>query len=286
MDKEFISHISTRLHTSITSIHSVTGGDISSAFKIITPNKNYFLKTNSASNALHMFESEAGALETIANTNAMSTPDVIDYSTFQNTSYLLLEYIEGKSPTQKNFKILGEQLAELHQNTNSYFGLKQDNFIGSLKQFNKPSDSWNAFYVNERLYPQLQLALQNQLLLECECPSKSQISDKLEPFFLNIKPSLLHGDLWSGNYLISTDGIPYLIDPAMYFGHHEVDIAMTKLFGGFSEDFYDAYHKIIPADKFTSNRIDIYQLYYLLIHLNLFGKSYRTSVINLLNKYF
>ncbi|MCR8668559.1 fructosamine kinase family protein [Aestuariibaculum sp. M13] len=286
MTEDFIAHISKQIKAPIESIHSVSGGDISSAYKIITSGQSYFLKTNTISNALQMFQTEAEALKTIANTNTISTPKVLDYSQFKNTSFLLLEFIDSKSPDSEDFKTLGRQLAELHKNTNAYFGLQQDDFIGSLIQYNKPTDSWNSFYVNERLYPQLQLAIQRQLLLESECPSKGQMLNKLNPLFQNIKPSLLHGDLWSGNYLIATNGKPYLIDPAMYFGDSEVDIAMTKLFGGFSEDFYKAYHNMIPEDEFTSNRIEVYQLYYLLIHLNLFGKSYYSSVINLLKKYF
>ncbi|MBD0825104.1 fructosamine kinase family protein [Aestuariibaculum marinum] len=149
MTEEFIFHISTVINEYIESIHAVSGGDISSAYKIITSNQSYFLKTNTASNALHMFQNEAEALETIAKTNTIATPNIIDCSTFENTSYLLLEFIESKSPSVEDFKTLGKQLAALHQNTNSYFGLQQDNFIGSLSQSNTPTDSWNTFYVNE-----------------------------------------------------------------------------------------------------------------------------------------
>ncbi|MBR9756542.1 MAG: fructosamine kinase family protein [Algicola sp.] len=286
MNDAFFKHIENSLSAKINSITSVSGGDISSAFKIITLNQSYFLKINTASNALNMFQTEAEALKTIANTNTIATPKVIDCSKFENISFLLLEFIESRSPSSKDFKTLGKQLATLHQKTNAYFGLQKDNFIGSLIQANKPTDSWNTFYVNKRLLPQLQLTIQNDLLLESDCPSKEQMLDKLHPYFKNIKPSLLHGDLWGGNYLISTNGIPFLIDPAMYFGHSEMDIAMTKLFGGFSENFYKAYHNSIPIDQFTSTRIEIYQLYYLLVHLNLFGSSYRNSVKTILNKHF
>ncbi|WMI64523.1 fructosamine kinase family protein [Aestuariibaculum sp. YM273] len=286
MTEKFVFHISTVINEYIESIHAVSGGDISSAHKFVTSNQSYFLKTNTAPNALHMFQTEAEALETIAKTNTIATPNVIDCSTFENTSYLLLEFIESKSPSSEDFKTLGKRLAALHQNTNSFFGLQQDNFIGSFNQSNTPTDSWNTFYVNERLFPQLQLSIKKQQLSASDCPSKEQILNNLKPLFQNITPSLLHGDLWSGNYLISENDTPFLIDPAMYFGHSEVDIAMTKLFGGFSEDFYKAYHDSIPADEFTFSRIEIYQLYYLLIHLNLFGKSYYPSVINLLKKYF
>ncbi|RSK39315.1 fructosamine kinase family protein [Mangrovimonas spongiae] len=286
MNEAFLKHIENSLSAKIKSMTSVSGGDISSAFKIITSDQSYFLKTNTASNTLNMFQTEAEALKTIAHTNTIATPKVLDYSKFENISYLLLEFIESKSPSSKDFKTLGKQLATLHQKTNSYFGLQKDNFIGSLKQPNKPTNSWNTFYVNKRLLPQLQLAQKNGLISKNECPPINIMLENFHPLFQNIKPSLLHGDLWGGNYLISKNGTPFLIDPAIYFGHSEVDIAMTKLFGGFSENFYNAYHDSIPTDEFTSNRIEIYQLYYLLIHLNLFGRSYYNSVITILKKYF
>ncbi|WP_338731003.1 fructosamine kinase family protein [Mangrovimonas cancribranchiae] len=286
MEQAFFKHIENKLSAKINSITSVSGGDISSAFRIITSDQSFFLKTNTVLNALNMFQTEAEALKTIANTNTISTPKVIDCSKFENISFLLMEFIESKSPSSKDFKTLGKQLAQLHQNTNPYFGLEQDNFIGSLKQSNKPTNSWNLFYVNERLFPQLQLAIQNQLLIESECPSKEQMLNKLEPIFQNIKPSLLHGDLWNGNILISENGSPYLIDPAIYYGDREVDMAMTKLFGGFSNSFYDAYYTIHPITENSAIKTEIYQLYYLLVHLNLFGRSYYNAVITILKKYF
>jgi fructosamine-3-kinase len=197
-----------------------------------------------------------------------------------------MEFIESKSPSNLDFKTLGSKLAELHQNTSDVFGLNKDNFIGSLFQSNKPNSSWVDFYLKERLLSQLQLAKQNHLLSEKECPSEKMISEKLENLFLNVKPSLLHGDLWSGNYLIAKDGTPFLIDPATYYGHSEVDIAMTKLFGGFGDDFYNAYYRNNTTDSKTASRIEIYQLYYLLVHLNLFGKSYYNSVHSILKRHF
>ena len=286
METTFKKHISSLLNVPVNNIQSVSGGDISKAYKIDTPNNSYFLKTNSGANAFKMFQAESYGLQLIKDTNTLKTPKVLVCDTFQNTSILLMEFIESKSPSNDDYEKLGLKLAELHQYTSEYFGLHLDNFIGSLPQSNKPHKNWVNFYANERMLPQLKLAKQKGLLSDNECPSAKRIEDSLNHLFETIKPSLLHGDLWNGNYLISIDGEPYLIDPAIYYGHHEVDIAMSKLFGGFGEGFYKAYHSILPYDLKTTARIDIYQLYYLLVHLNLFGRSYYGSVVSILKKHF
>jgi fructosamine-3-kinase len=286
MDATFQNHISSLLNEDILKVIPISGGDISKCFKIQTQKNSYFIKANRSQNALTMFQAEAFSLDLIRNTNTIKTPEVLFCDTFQEYSFLILEYIESKSPSSLDFENLGIKLAELNQNTSDTFGLKQDNFIGSLFQSNKTSSSWFEFYTNQRLLPQLQLAKQKGLLSNNECPSEKIISEKLESLFLDVKPSLLHGDLWSGNYLISKDGTPYLIDPAIYYGHYEVDMAMSKLFGGFGESFYRAHSKYFPVTQKTSSRIEIYQLYYLMVHLNLFGKSYYDSVKSILKKNF
>lgn len=286
MNTAFQNHISNLLKEPIKRVQPVSGGDISQTHKITTTKNNYFLKTNKTVNAFSMFKAEALGLKYINNTKTIKTPKVLCHDTYQNTSFLLMEFIDSKPPTHNDFINLGLKLAELHKNTSETFGFEHHNFIGNLNQSNKTNKAWVMFYTNERLIPQLQLAKQSGLLSANECPSKDIITQNLEELFYNIKPSLLHGDLWSGNYLISTEGIPYLIDPAIYYGHHEVDIAMTKLFGGFGDSFYNAYQSIFPKDINTKARIEIYQLYYLLVHLNLFGRSYYSSVVSILKKYF
>ncbi len=286
MNAGFKTYLSDLLNESIEHISSVSGGDISLAYKISTANSDYFLKINNAPDALTMFQTEVYGLQTIAKTYTIKTPEVTAYDMFEDSAFLLLEFIESKSPTSEDFGLLGTQLAHLHQCTSERFGLDNDNFIGRLPQPNSHHKTWTDFYTCERLQPQLELAKQKGLLQESECPSTELIKNRLQPLFKNIKPSLLHGDLWSGNYLISKDGEPYLIDPAMYYGHNEVDIAMSKLFGGFSESFYEAYGPILPPDEHTSARIEIYQLYYLLVHLNMFGRSYYRSVSSILKRHF
>lgn len=279
------AYISEYLKASIINFSSVSGGDISKAFSIETTHSKYFLKTNTL-DKLKMFEVEADGLQAIANTKTIATPKVYHIGTFNSSSFILMEWIESKPASNQDFETLGKQLAQLHNTDANDFGFENNNFIGSLFQSNKKHTSWTHFYIEERLQPQLDLAKSSGLLNADEIPTTLTMQEVLQPLFQDIKPSLLHGDLWSGNYLISSNGTPYLIDPATYYGHSEVDIAMTKLFGGFSNEFYNAYFKIIPPDHYTNQRIQIYQLYYLLVHLNLFGRSYYGSVASILKTFF
>ena len=284
--QDFLEYISSILGLKIRDFQSVSGGDISTAYLIETSSNKFFLKVNSNPNALDMFLAEEKALSTIANTNTIATPKVVACSSFGNDSFILMEHIEAKAPNSYDLELFGNQLAQLHNVTSDEFGFDSNNFIGSLHQSNIEHNHWNDFYIEERLIPQFQLAKSKGLLQTNEIPIKERMKEICFFHFKNVKPSLLHGDLWNGNYLISSEGIPYLIDPAVYYGHCEVDISMSKLFGGFGKSFYQSYYDIINKDEFTESRIELYQLYYLLVHLNLFGRSYYPSVINLLKKYF
>lgn len=286
VSQEFIDYLSNLIGSKITSIQSVSGGDISSAYLVTTGSEMLFLKTNSNANDLDMFLSEEKALKIIAETNTIAAPKILACGSFSDYSFILMEYIVSKSPDNKELELFGSQLAQLHQITSDEFGFDSNNFIGSLHQSNKKHKCWNDFYIEERLTPQLELAYSKGLLKNSEIPKTKNMKVICSSYFDGVKPSLLHGDLWSGNYLISKDGIPYLIDPSTYFGHNEIDIAMSKLFGGFGTSFYQSYCSIHPQDDLTESRIELYQLYYLLVHLNLFGRSYYSSVKSILNKYF
>lgn len=281
-----INHISLLLSENISAYQSLSGGDISSAYLLQTPAKNYFLKVNDKPSALDMFRTEQKGLLAIENTGTIAVPHVHLVDTYNGKSFLLMDFIESKRPDTSDYQRLGTQLAKLHQCTQSDFGFSNDNFIGSLPQSNRRHTDWAEFYWFERISPQLQLALENRLINAKEIPTEEKAIDVFNDIFGDIKPSLLHGDLWSGNFLIATDGTPYLIDPAAYYGHSVVDIAMSRLFGGFGASFYDAYYKIIPKTENHTHQIELYQLYFLLVHLNLFGSGYYSGVLSILKKYF
>lgn len=286
MIKEIIPLISDILSDKIISSKPITGGDISSAFHLETSKGNYFLKVNNDPFALKMFLAEQKGLSDIAATNTIAVPSVYVAESYEDMAIILMDFIDSKRPHPADYARFGTELAKMHLVTNSEFGYSSNNFIGSLDQSNNENNDWADFYWSQRIKPQFQLALNNNLLSADEIPSKEQSISLFKQIFNNVKPSLLHGDLWGGNYLISTDGTPYLIDPAVYYGHSMVDIAMSQLFGSFGPDFYNSYHQIIPKSDFYKEEIDLYQLYYLLVHLNLFGRGYYTSVSDVMKRCF
>lgn len=278
--------VSIQLNEKIITTRPLSGGDISSAYLLQTKSKKYFLKVNSNPFAFEMFQAEERGLQAIEKTKTIAVPHVERVDSFEGKSFLLMNFVESKRPASSDFERLGRELAQLHLNTHHSFGFSSDNFIGSLPQSNTSRTNWAEFYWSERILPQLNLATKAGLLNKSQIPDEEKAIKTFSDIFGNVKPALLHGDLWGGNYLIAADGTPYLIDPAVYFGHSVVDIAMSKLFGGFSQSFYDAYHEIIPKTENHSQQIELYQLYYLLVHLNLFGSGYYSSVASILRKYF
>lgn len=264
----------------------LSGGDISKAYLVYTAGDRFFCKRNDSPESHKMFLAEREGLEAIAQTRTMRVPSVVGCGNLEVGSCLILEYIEPGHASTGAIKKLGHQLAALHSAEHAEFGWPAPNYIGSLHQSNRRTGHWASFYLKERLLPQLKLALNGNRLAKQEVPPAAKMMEKLQQFLPAIKPSLLHGDLWGGNYLISAEGIPYLIDPAVYYGHQEVDLAMTRLFGEFDAAFYLAYDESIPPDAGWQERTGLYQLYYLLVHLNLFGKSYYHSVQKLLRYYF
>ncbi len=269
-------------HITINNIVPIRGGDICSAYKVETKQQKYFLKIHQPS-MLNMLQCEANNLNKIAETNSIKTPAVVACDQTATFSFLMLEYLElGASGSHES---LGVALANLHHHQSNTFGWDQGNFIGTTSQPNSNSNDWVAFWKNMRLNHQLQLARANsaQHLLVDKC---QQLIEELPALFINYtpKPSLLHGDLWSGNFSFLTDGTPVIYDPASYFGDHETDIAMTELFGGFNQDFYSAYQEHFPVDAGYRVRKNLYNLYHILNHFNLFGGSYAHQAQNLCEK--
>ena len=265
---------------------SISGGDISSAYQLVTSGQDYFLKINDATFATDMFRQERYGLDLIRSTQTISTPKVVATGRVQRQAYLLLEWVAPKSPGTRDMATFGRQLALLHQVTKDKFGAVPDNYIGRLPQSNQSYLHWKDFYWLERLQPQFRLAQDVGLLSSEQLPTGGQYARFADIYLTDIQPSLLHGDLWRGNFLIGKQETPYLVDPAIYYGHAEVDLAMSRLFGDFGANFYDAYAAEKPPQAGWEKRQDLYQLYYLLVHLNLFGTSYRSSVLEKLGRCF
>ena len=266
------------------------GGDINDAFVLKLKNdKHIFMKINSSVNA-DFFKAEAVGLAAISKTGAIRTPIVLGYGTDNGTQFLLLSYIESVGRNNDFWELFGVQLAAKHRaDTNSHvlggrFGFNSDNYIGKNNQINSPHGSWIGFYRECRLMPQFRTA--EKYFDIAYIKSISRFLDRLDTLLIEPdRPSLLHGDLWSGNFITGSDGEAWLIDPAVYVGRREADIAMTELFGGFNNRFYSAYKEAAPFQYGYEDRRDIYNLYHLLNHLNLFGGPYLSSVKNIINRY-
>ena len=284
--EQIIRHISDQIQSEITAFRPVSGGDISSAYLLETQSQKFLLKVNSKSSAKSLFLAEQKGLQAIEDTKTIAVPRVHLVGELGGKAFLLMDFIESRRPNAKDYTHLGRDLAKLHLASSDQFGFSSDNFIGSLPQYNAWHADWAEFYWDERIAPQLELTRKNEALEEKYIPSKDRAIKIFVQLFGEVSPALLHGDLWGGNYLIAADGTPYLIDPAVCYGHSMMDVAMSRLFGGFDAEFYDSYHQIIPQPEFYGEQIDIYQLYYLLVHLNLFGRSYRSSVVDILERYF
>ena len=241
---------------------------------------NVFTKTGPAS-ALAMFEAEAEGLAELRSTSAIRVPDVIDVGITGGQSYISLEKLVLSRPSVETERVLGLQLAELHRHTQKQFGWHRDNTIGLTPQCNDQSADWIEFFRKHRLQFQLELAAANGFGGEL-IDLGAQLCEQLDKLFVEYDPavSLLHGDLWGGNWG-SVDGEPVVFDPAVYYGDRESDIAMTGLFGGFGQTFYEAYDSSWPMQQGHEARLKLYQLYHVLNHLNLFGRGYLQQALML-----
>ena len=263
-------------------IRNLPGGDINRAALICSGSTNWFLKYHQGAPE-GMFAAEALALMEISQTGCIRVPSPVAHGSDGSTAWLVLEYLQ-LTPSGSAER-LGEQLAAMHKVNHDRYGWPRGNYIGTTAQLNTGSDDWAVFWRDCRLKPQLTMAqtagygarLSNsgEQLLQ----SMDQLMDGHQP-----DAALLHGDLWAGNKAFITDGQPVLFDPASYHGDRETDIAMTELFGGFEADFYSAYQAHFPLPDGYGLRRDLYNLYHILNHLNLFGEAYLSRAENMISK--
>jgi len=253
----------------------VSGGCINSAEVLEDGELRYFVKMNDAAR-LDMFEAEAAGLAEIAASNSVRVPLPVCTGRHEGRAFLVLEYLDLGSGGGKSEQRLGRRLAALHRITHTRFGWQRDNTIGSTPQINTEEADWPRFYREHRLRYQLQLAADNGYGGSLQTHGE-RLLERLSWFFSSYRPgpSLLHGDLWGGNHGALADGTPVIFDPAVYYGDREADLAMTELFGGFGSGFYAAYRETWPLDPGYPVRKDLYNLYHVLNHLNLFGGGYR-----------
>ncbi len=252
----------------------VGGGCTHQAWALIAGKARYFVKLDAA-HRLPAFETEASALAELAQARAVRAPRSICCGSLADSALHVLEYLALASPTDATLTRLGHELAALHRVQGPYFGWTRDNHIGATPQCNAPSADWAEFWQRRRLGYQLERAQRNGYGGRLQRRGE-QLLDRIEALLRGHRPlaSLLHGDLWSGNYAADATGAPVVFDPALYYGDRETDIAMTELFGGFGPGFHAAYRQAWPLDNGYPTRRTLYNLYHVLNHLNVFGAGY------------
>lgn len=280
MNDRLIIHFNNILDDIVIEVYPVSGGCINDCYKLETQKSNYFVKLNGT---INLFEEENKGLDLLRASKTFFIPKVYKFGVFESSNFLLMEWIEEKNKSDNFWNFFAKNLSELHSTTNDKFGLDHDNYIGSLKQSNTYYYDGVEFFINTRLVPQLEKL--NSLNNSSFFKKFDVLFNLLNEIIPVYQPSLLHGDLWSGNFLIDHNGHACIIDPAVYYGNREADIAMTKLFGGFSEEFYSNYNDYLPMLNGWQERMPIWNLYPLLVHANLFGSSYLNQINSILNKY-
>lgn len=287
-------HISQSIGTSFTMTEktSIGGGSINDAYKITGINHkheqaNYFVKLNSAE-LEYMFQVEFDSLNELSRADLMQIPKPICYGTAKQTngltkSYLVLEYLAMTS--RGDARAMGRALAQMHKISSKHYGWYQNNIIGSTPQSNQYHSDWLSFWRDERMIPQFKM-LYDKGYRSYLMPLSDTLLKQLDTLLKNHNPpaSLLHGDLWSGNYAYNKKSQPVIFDPALYYGDRETDLAMTELFGGFNADFYFSYNEIWPLDEKYKTRKTLYNLYHILNHANLFGTSYLNQAMNMMQR--
>ena len=258
----------------ITAAHPVSGGDINEAFRLETAEGPYFLLVQPGQPA-SFYAHEVAGLKALG--QAVNVPEVIATGEIEHDAYLILEFLEIGDGSQYE---LGQTVARVHRVTAKQFGFDQSNLVAKLPKDNSWQNDWTTFYLKQRLDP-LVARVQTHGLWNA---SRQSAYERVRQTIVRenqgrpIQPSLLHGDLWAGNYLFTADGVPTLIDPDVLYGDREFDLAMTTIFGGFTAEFYRGYQDAYPLTTGYTERLPHYQLYYLLAHLNLFGETYGEAV--------
>lgn len=266
----------------IADTRSVGGGCINQGYQVRGNGQTYFVKLNQASQ-VEMFAAEAVGLEQMYATQTITVPQPICWGTADNSSYIVLQWLELGGGNSQSWRSMGRQLAEMHrQGQAERFGWERNNTIGSTPQINSWMDNWAEFFAQQRIGYQLKLAKGRG----GSFPDTNRVVQGVKDQLSSRQPeaSILHGDLWSGNAAITKDGAPVILDPATYYGDRETDLAMTELFGGFPSAFYQGYEDAWQLDSGYQQRKSIYNLYHVLNHFNLFGGGYGNQAKRIIDR--
>jgi len=277
--------VAKQLNLELSGSSRVAGGDINEALRLDTPEGSWFVKYQTSAQGIEMLRTEATGLHALAQPKVIGVPNVTWQGTVEGIACLVLPFLETGPKTSDSLARFGRELATLHRKASAdHYGFPEDNFIGSLPQSNGQHATAVDFLIHERLQPQWERARNSGFFSDAPAAWHNFLTE-LPNLIPEEQPSLIHGDLWGGNYLIDTAGKPWLIDPAAAYAPREMDLAMSSLFGGFGPAFYRAYENEWPTEPGFPEREPLYQLYYLLVHVNLFGAGYVGSVQRILQRF-
>lgn len=262
----------------------VAAGNHNQGIRLDTTEGPFFLKLN-FDHERTILAKESEGLQKLRKSTFLKVPKTYGHGRIGDYNYLLSEFIPSSRQQLDYWENLGLGLAQLHLNTSKKFGFESDNYIASLSQKNHQFDNWPDFFIEQRLEPMLGKAYFNRLIPLDFLKKFQSIYPRLDSIFPKERPALLHGDIWSGNVICDGEGQPCLIDPAVYYGHREMDMAFSRLFGGFDSRFYEAYDSIVPLEPGFESRMGIYNLYPLLVHLNLFGTAYLPGIEKVVKRF-
>ena len=280
MQKQIIEEILEEVNPSLKlkEYEELRGGSVNTAVKVKANSEVFVIKYNHKE--FHEnFQSEVNNLELIENSKTINTPKIYKHGTTQNHSFLALEYIKEAPVSVHSIRYLAEKMAAFHSVISDQCGLEYNNFIGPFEQNNETEQHWFRFFLEKRIKPMVRKSMQNDLLDNSMYKDfeSFQFYKQVETLLTSDGNVLLHGDFWNGN-VIYTEREAYLIDPSCYYGSREVDMAFSNLFGGFHPMFYDIYESLLPYQKEYEKRFNVYNIYPLLVHLNLFGDKYLKDI--------
>lgn len=276
--------LQTRQGWRVRSAHPLGGGCIHHAHRVETDQGRFFVKWNALNQAAN-FEVEAKGLHLLAGIQALQVPEVVARGSTEAHAFLALTFIESRSRAGDFWEQLGRGLARLHRHSWQQFGLDYDNYIGALPQQNTPRDEWVAFFIQHRLMKPLQMAYDAGKVHRKLMDQMEQLYPQLPALLPEEAPALIHGDLWGGNLMAGASGEPVMFDPAVYYAHREIELAFMTLFDRQPPAFYEAYEEVYPLQAGWRDRIDLYLLYPLLVHVNLFGEGYLGGIRQTLKRY-
>lgn len=268
----------------IKNLRRISGGDINEAFAFFSKEQEYFVKINQLQDFPDLFEKEASGLQHLSENTTFRIPRVFSQGIFEEWQFLVMEFLPKGQANAKDWQFFAERLAAMHRVTREKFGFFEDNYLGTHPQGNSPKKSWAEFYSENRILPGIRQMYDTGIADKSLAKNAERLCSTLSEIYPKEPPSLIHGDLWGGNYLATENEIT-IIDPAVCYAHREMDIAVAKLFGGYPQIFYESYQELYPMESGLEERLPVSQLYHLIFHAVQFGGGYIRRVKEILTKF-